>query len=342
VSTGCNMNKKDPIRICITGAAGQIGYPLTFEIARGSMFGPDQPVILHLLDIEPMMGPLGGTIREREDCAFPVVRGAIATADLKVAFDNVDYVLMVGAMPRKEGMERKDLLKANCGIFKVQGKAINDYANRNVKVLVVGNPANTNALLCMTSAPNIPRKNFSALTRLDHNRAKGLLSRRLKVPVETVKNIIIWGNHSKTQYPDVSNGHIAGEIGKDKIALHTAINDQAWCHGEFVTAIQGRGGAVIAARKASSAGSAAKAIVDHMRDWVFGTPEGEWVSMGVASDGSYGIKEGVIYSYPVSIKNGDYTIVQGLSIDEFSRSKMDETAAELFEEREEALQFLSQ
>jgi len=334
------MNTKDPVRVCITGAAGQIGYPLTFEIARGSMFGPDQPVILHLLDIEPMMGPLGGTIMEIEDCAFPLVRGAIATADLKVAFNNVDYVLMVGAMPRKEGMERKDLLKANCGIFKVQGKAINDFAKRTVKVLVVGNPANTNALLCMSSAPDIPRKNFSALTRLDHNRAKGFLSRRLNVPVETVKNIIIWGNHSKTQYPDVNHGHIVGDKGH-QITLPTAINDKAWCQGEFVTEIQGRGGAVIAARKASSAGSAAKAIVDHMRDWVFGTPEGEFVSMGVASDGSYGIKEGVIYSYPVTLKNGDYAIVQGLNIDDFSRSKMDETAAELFEEREEALQFLS-
>jgi len=335
------MNTKDPVRVCITGAAGQIGYPLTFAIGKGLMFGPDQPVILHLLDIEPMMGPLGGTVMEIEDCAFPLVRGAIATSDLKVAFDNVDYVLMVGAMPRKEGMERKDLLKANCGIFKVQGKAINDFAKRTVKVLVVGNPANTNALLCMSSAPDIPKKNFSALTRLDHNRTKGFLSRRLNVPVDSVKNIIIWGNHSKTQYPDVNHGHIVGDKGH-QITLPTSINDKAWCQGEFVTEIQGRGGAVIAARKASSAGSAAKAIVDHMRDWVSGTPEGEWVSMGVASDGSYGIKEGIIYSYPVTLKNGDYTIVQGLNIDDFSRSKMDETAAELFEEREEALHFLSQ
>jgi len=331
---------KSPVRVCITGAAGQIGYPLTFAVASGAMFGPDQPVILHLLDIEMMMGPLGGTVMEIEDCAFPLVKGALATSDLKTAFDKVDYVLMVGAMPRKEGMERKDLLKANCGIFKVQGKAINDFANRNVKVLVVGNPANTNALICSLSAPDIPKHNFSALTRLDNNRAAGLLSSRLKIPVEDIKNVIIWGNHSKTQYPDVGHGYVVRN-GKHE-NLKEVINDNSFVHGEFVTTIQGRGGAVIAARKASSAGSAAKAIVDHVRDWVLGTKDGEFVSMGVWSDGSYGIKEGVIFSYPVTTKNGEYKIVEGLSVDEFSRGKLNETAAELFEEREEALSFLSQ
>jgi len=304
------------------------------------MLGPSQPVILHLLDIEPMMGVLGGLVMEIEDCAYPLVKGVVATADLKTAFEKVDYVLMVGAMPRRAGMERKDLLKANCGIFKVQGKALNDFASRNVKVLVVGNPANTNALLCLSSAPDLPKKNFTALTRLDHNRAIGLLSRRLNLPINSVKNVIIWGNHSKTQYPDVTHG--SAVQGEKTVPLKNVINDDQWVQGDFVTTIQGRGGAVIEARKASSAGSAAKAIVDHMRDWVFGTRAGEWVSMGVASDGSYNIKEGVVYSFPVTISNGEYTIVQNLPIDTFSRAKMDETAAELFEEREEALHFLGQ
>jgi len=331
-------NTKNPVRVCITGAAGQIGYPLTFEIAKGNMFGPDQPVILHLLDIEPCMGALGGVVMEIEDSALPLVRGVVPTSDLKTAFDKVDYVLMVGAMPRKEGMERKDLLKANCGIFKVQGKALNDYASRNVKVLVVGNPANTNALMAQSSAPDIPKENFTALTRLDQNRAVGLLSRRLNVPVENVRNVIIWGNHSKTQYPDISHASLAGA---DKGSLKAAVKDEAWIQGEFVTTIQTRGAAVIAARKASSAASAAKAIVDHMRDWVLGTSEGTYVSMGVPSDGSYGIKEGVVYSFPVTTSKGTYKIVQGLNIDEFSRRQMDETAKELFEEREEALAFLN-
>jgi len=332
------MAEKSPVRVAITGAAGQIGYCLTFAIARGEMLGEDQPVILHLLDIAPMMDVLGGVVMEIEDCAFPLVKGIIATADLKEAFDKVNYVLMVGAMPRKEGMERKDLLKANCGIFKVQGKALSDFADKNVRVVVVGNPANTNALICLSSAPNLDKRNFSALTRLDHNRALGLLSRHLKTPVSTVKNVIIWGNHSKTQFPDVNHGHI--QHGDKKSPLKSAINDDAWSQGAFVTTIQNRGAAVIAARKASSAASASKAIVDHMRDWVKGTPEGEWVSMGVMSDGSYGIKEGVIYSYPVKTHNGEVTIVQGLNVDDFSRKKMDETATELFEERQEALEFL--
>jgi len=329
--------QKQPVRVLITGAAGQIGYPLTFEIAKGNMFGPNQPVILHLLDIEPCMVALGGVVMEIEDCALPLVKGVVATSDLKTAFDKVDYVLMVGAMPRKEGMERKDLLKANCGIFKVQGKAINDFASRNVKVLVVGNPANTNALICQTSAPDIPKENFTALTRLDQNRATGLLSRRLNVPVENVRNVIIWGNHSKTQYPDINHGHVAGE---KKQPLKEAVNDNAFVQGEFVSTIQTRGAAVIAARKASSAASAAKAIVDHMRDWVLGTSEGTYVSMGVTSDGSYGIAKGVIYSFPVTTSNGTYEIVKGLTVDDFSRKLMDETAKELFEEREEALSFL--
>eukprot|EP01089_Gocevia_fonbrunei_P011591 TRINITY_DN250_c0_g1_i1.p1 TRINITY_DN250_c0_g1~~TRINITY_DN250_c0_g1_i1.p1 ORF type:complete len:334 (+),score=106.73 TRINITY_DN250_c0_g1_i1:88-1089(+) len=332
------MAEKSPVRVAITGAAGQIGYSLTFAIARGEMLGPDQPVILHLLDIEPMMGVLGGVVMEIEDCALPLVKGVVATADLKEAFDKVNYVLMVGAMPRKEGMERKDLLKANCGIFKVQGKALSDHADKNVRVVVVGNPANTNALICLSSASGLDRRNFSALTRLDHNRAQGLLARRLGANVNSIKNIIIWGNHSKTQYPDINHGVLLKD--GNKVPLKDAVNDDAWRENEFVSTIQTRGAAVIAARKASSAASAAKAIVDHMRDWALGTAEGEWVSMGVASDGSYGIKEGLIYSYPVTTKNGEFTIVQGLNVDEFSRKKMDETAAELEEERQEALSFL--
>jgi len=333
---------QQPIRILITGAAGQIGYPLTFAIASGAAFGPDQPLILHLLDIEPMMVSLNATVMGLEDCAFPLVQSVLATADVQAAFTDIDYALMVGSMPRREGMERKDLLKANCGIFKVQGAALDKYAKKSVKVLVVGNPANTNALICMESAPSIDRRNFSALTRLDHNRAIGQVARRLKIAPQNVKNVIIWGNHSSTQYPDTTHATVTiatDPSGKGK-SVKEEIKDDAWLQGEFINIIQKRGAAVIAARKASSAGSAAKAIVDHVRDWVHGTRDGEWVSMGVASDGTYGIKEGVVYSYPVTTKNGEWTIVKGLGIDEFSRGKMDETAKELFEEREEALSFL--
>jgi len=332
------MSQKAPVRVLITGAAGQIGYSLIFLVAQGDMFGADQPIILHLLDIAPMMEGLNGVAMEIEDCALPLVRGVIATADVKLAFEKVDYAILVGAMPRKDGMERKDLLKANCGIFKVQGKALNDYASKNVKVLVVGNPANTNALIAMSSAPDIPKHNFSCLTRLDHNRAKSQIAKRLAVPVDSVHNVIIWGNHSKTQYPDANHGFVVKD-GK-KVPIRAAVNDDAWLRGEFVTTVQTRGAAVIAARKLSSAASAAKAITDHVRDWVKGTAPGEIISMGVVSDGSYGIKEGLIYSYPVTTSGGNFSIVQGLEVDQFSREKMDATSKELLEEREEALSFL--
>jgi len=278
-------------------------------------------------------------VMELEDCALPLLKGIVATTDVRQAFEHVDYALLVGAMPRREGMERKDLLKANCGIFKVQGKALNDFASRNVKILVVGNPANTNALIAALSAPDLPRENFSCLTRLDHNRALIQLAKRANSSVSRVHNVIIWGNHSKTQYPDVNHAYVEGA--STKTPIRQAISDDPWLQGDFIKTVQNRGAAVIAARKLSSAASAAKAIVDHMRDWVLGTPEGEIVSMGVWSDGSYGIKEGLIYSFPVTCKAGKYTIVQGLEVDTFSREKMELTQAELLEEKEEAQSFLA-
>jgi len=328
----------EPVKVLVTGAAGQIAYSLIFAIARGDMFGPDQPVILHLLDIPPMMTSLQGVVLEIEDTASPLVHGVVATSDLQEAFTDVQYAILVGAMPRKEGMERKDLLKANCGIFKVQGKALNDYARKDVKVLVVGNPANTNCLIAALSAPDLPKENFSCLTRLDHNRAKSQIAKRLNINVNDVHSVIIWGNHSKTQYPDVNHGFVTGGGGEKSVKA--AVGDDAWLKGEFITTIQNRGAAVIAARKLSSAASAAQAIVDHMRDWAKGTPEGEIVSMGVWSDGSYGIAKDLIYSFPVTCKNGQYTIVQGLTVDEFSRKKLVATETELKEEKEEASAYL--
>jgi len=331
----------EPVRVLVTGAAGQIAYSLIFAIARGDMFGKDQPVILHLLDIAPMIESLKGVVMEIEDTASPLVHGVVATTDLQEAFTNINYAILVGAMPRKEGMERKDLLKANCGIFKVQGKALNDYANKDVKVLVVGNPANTNALIAALSAPGLPKENFSCLTRLDHNRAKSQISKRLNINVNQVHNVIIWGNHSKTQYPDVNHAYISGSAtGGEKSQVRGAVADDAWLQGEFITTVQNRGGAIIAARKLSSAASAAQAIVDHMRDWVKGTPEGEIVSMGVWSDGSYGVAKDLIYSFPVTCQDGKYTIVQGLDVDAFSREKLELTEKELQEEKEEASAFL--
>jgi len=332
--------EKQPVRVCLTGAAGQIAYSLVFPIARGEMFGADQPVIIHLLDIPQMVEALNGVDMELEDCALPLLRGVVATADPKEGFDRVDYALLVGAMPRKEGMERKDLLKANCGIFKVQGKALNDHASRNVKILVVGNPANTNCLIAALSAPDIPKENFSCLTRLDHNRAKIQIAKRINASVSNVHNVIIWGNHSKTQYPDINHAYIQGGGSATKTPVRAAVADDTWLQGDFIKTVQNRGAAVIAARKLSSAASAAKAIVDHMRDWVLGTPQDEIVSMGVWSDGSYGIAEGLIYSFPVTCKDGRYTIVQGLEVDNFSREKMQQTQAELVEEKEEAQSFL--
>eukprot|EP01113_Clastostelium_recurvatum_P011603 TRINITY_DN1592_c0_g1_i3.p1 TRINITY_DN1592_c0_g1~~TRINITY_DN1592_c0_g1_i3.p1 ORF type:complete len:344 (+),score=141.33 TRINITY_DN1592_c0_g1_i3:51-1034(+) len=322
------------VRVLITGAAGQIGYSLVFSIARGEMFGPEQPVILHLLDIPVAMEALGGVVMELEDCALPLLHGVVPTSDLKEAFTDIDYAIFVGAMPRKEGMERADLLKANAGIFKTQGAALDQYAKKTVKVLVVGNPANTNALITATCAPSIPKENFSALTRLDHNRARSQIALKLKTNISNVKSVIIWGNHSSTQYPDVSYA----TVGKESV--RSALKDDDWIQGEFIKTVQQRGGAVIKARKLSSAASAAKAIVDHMRDWVSGTPEGEYVSMAVWSDGSYGVQAGLVYSFPVTCKGGKYTIVQGLEVSDFSRKKLKETEDELEQEKTTALEFV--
>lgn len=317
---------KAPVRVAVTGAAGQIGYALLFRIASGAMLGPDQPVILHMLEITPALPALEGVIMELNDCAFPTLAGTVATDDPNVAFKDVDFALLVGAMPRKQGMERKDLLEANGGIFGPQGKALNDHAKRDVKVLVVGNPANTNALIAQQNAPDLDPKCFTAMVRLDHNRAMSQLAEKTGTHNTDVKNVTIWGNHSATQYPDLHNTTVKGAPAMDQI-------DQAWYEGEFIPKVQQRGAEIIKARGASSAASAASAAIDHMRDWALGTAEGEWVSMGIPSDGSYGIEEGVIYGYPVTCKGGQYTIVQGLEINEFSRAKMDATDKELREER---------
>ncbi len=317
---------KAPVRVAVTGAAGQIGYALLFRIASGAMLGPDQPVILHMLEITPALPALEGVIMELNDCAFPTLAGTVATDDPNVAFKDVDFALLVGAMPRKDGMERKDLLEANGGIFGPQGRAINDHAKRDVKVLVVGNPANTNALIAQQNAPDLDPKCFTAMVRLDHNRAMSQLAEKTGAHNTDVKNVTIWGNHSATQYPDLHNTTVKGAPAMDQI-------DQAWYEGEFIPKVQQRGAEIIKARGASSAASAASAAIDHMRDWALGTPEGEWVSMGIPSDGSYGIEEGVIYGYPVTCKNGKYEIVQGLEINEFSREKMDATDKELRAER---------
>jgi len=325
----------EPKRVLITGAAGQIAYSLIFLVAKGDLLGPDQPIILHLLDIPFCQEALGGVVLEITDCAFTNVRGVVATTDVKEAFSNIDYALLAGSFPRKEGMERKELIDRNAKIFKEQGAALDAYASKNVKVLVVGNPANTNAFLAMNAAPSIPKENFSALTRLDHNRAKSQIAEKLHISAGQVHNVTIWGNHSSTQYPDISHAYVDTPTGK--VSVKDAVKDDAYLHGEFITTVQQRGAAVIKARKLSSAASAAKAIVDHMRDWIFGTKEGEVISMGVRSDGSYGIEKDLIYSFPVTTKDGKYTIVQGLSIDEFSRKKLDISAAELIEERNACL-----
>jgi malate dehydrogenase len=326
-----SQNSNKPVRVCVTGAAGQIAYSLLPHIASGRMLGPDTPIILHLLEVPMVQEALKGVVMELEDCAYPLLREIVPTTDAAVAFKDVDIAILVGAFPRKQGMERKELLERNAGIFKEQGAAIDKYASRNVKVLVVGNPANTNCLICKHYAPSIPAENFSALTRLDHNRAKAQIAMRVKVPVADVKNVIIWGNHSSTQYPDVNHGRVGNQ------SIREAVKDDNYLNGEFIKTVQTRGAAIIEARKLSSAMSAAQAIVDHIRDWVLGTPEGEWVSMAVPSDGSYGIEEGLIYSYPVTCKNGRYHIVQGLKIDDFSRQKMDITKQELLEEKQAAL-----
>ncbi|MGN6789875.1 MAG: malate dehydrogenase [Rhodanobacteraceae bacterium] len=317
---------KTPVRVAVTGAAGQIGYALLFRIAAGDMLGPDQPVILHLLEITPALPALNGVVMELDDCAFPLLAGVVATDDANVAFKDVDYALLVGARPRGPGMERKDLLSANGAIFGPQGKALNAHAKRDVKVLVVGNPANTNALIAQANAPDLDPKCFTAMVRLDHNRAKAQLAAKAGAHNTDVQKMIIWGNHSSTQYPDL---HHATVKGKPAMSLV----DQAWYEKEFIPTVQQRGAAIIKARGASSAASAASAAIDHMHSWALGTAEGDWVSMGILSDGSYGIKPGVIYGYPVTCRDGKYEIVQGLEINAFSRARMDATDKELREER---------
>ncbi|XP_066279444.1 malate dehydrogenase, cytoplasmic-like isoform X3 [Branchiostoma lanceolatum] len=327
------------LRVCVTGAAGQIAYSLLYSVAKGDVFGKDQPIILTLLDIAPMMGVLEGVVMELQDCALPILQEIKATADEREAFTDIDVAMLVGAMPRREGMERKDLLKANAKIFQSQGKSLDQYAKKTVKVVVVGNPANTNALIAMKCAPSIPKENFSCLTRLDQNRAKSQIAAKCSVPTSGVKKVTIWGNHSSTQFPDAMHAVVVKD-GKDTKATE-AVNDDAWLKGDFITTVQKRGAAVIAARKLSSAMSAAKAICDHVRDWVQGTTDGDWVSMGVISDGNtYGVPEGLIYSFPVTLSGGKWTIVDGLSVDAFAREKMDITAKELIEERDAALEFI--
>ena len=324
---------KSPVRVTVTGAAGQISYGLLFRIAAGEMLGPDQPVILQLLEITPAMNALKGVVMELDDCAFPLLHGIVATDDPNVGFADADYALLVGAMPRPKGMERKDLLTANSKIFSVQAKAINDHANKDIKVLVVGNPANTNALITMANAPSIKHGNITAMTRLDHNRALSQLASKTGKHSSDVKKLTIWGNHSSTQYPDISHASIAGESAAQQI-------EQDWYRDTFIPTVQKRGAAIIEARGASSAASAANAAIDHIRTWEAGTDEGDWVSMAIPSDGSYGIDEGLIYSFPCTCNNGEYKIVQGLEIDEFSREKMDATLAELKEERDEVKDLL--
>ncbi|XP_071962923.1 malate dehydrogenase, cytoplasmic-like [Antedon mediterranea] len=330
------------LRVVVTGAAGQIAYSLLYSIAKGDVFGINQEVELVLLDIPPMMSVLDGVVMELQDCALPLVKKTVATADPNEAFKACDAVIMVGAMPRKEGMERKDLLKANAKIFEGQGKALNDFAKKTVKVLVVGNPANTNCVLTLRSAPSIPAANFTCLTRLDLNRAQAQVASRLGRPCESVRNLIIWGNHSSTQFPDAAHGNVVGADGS-VTSVYDAVKDDAWLTGEFVKTVQTRGSAVIKARKLSSAMSAAKAIGDHMRDWWFGTKENEWVSMGVLSDGTkYGIPKDIVYSMPVKIgADKSWSVVDGLSISDFAQEKMDITAKELLEEKDMAIKFLS-
>ena len=318
---------KSPVRVTVTGAAGQIGYALLFRIASGAMLGDDQPVILQLLDITPAMDALEGVRMELDDCAFPLLAGITCTDDPNVAFAGSDYALLVGARPRGPGMERKDLLEANAAIFSVQGKALNDHASRDVKVLVVGNPANTNALITQRNAPDLDPRNFTAMTRLDHNRAMTQLAQKTGTTVNDISRMTIWGNHSATQYPDLYNARVNQTAAME-------LTDQTWLEEHFIPTVQQRGAAIIKARGASSAASAANAAIDHMRSWALGTPAGDWVSMGVYSDGSYGIPEGLIYSFPCTCNGGDWTIVQGVDVNDFSRSKMDATAAELSEERD--------
>jgi len=316
---------KSPVRVTVTGAAGQIGYALLFRIASGEMLGKDQPVVLQLLEITPALGALQGVAMELEDCAFPLLHGIVQTDDPNVAFKDTDYALLVGSRPRGPGMERKDLIEANAAIFSVQGKALNDHASRHVKVLVVGNPANTNSLIAQRNAPDLNPRQFTAMTRLDHNRAAAMLAGKTGAKVTEVAGLCIWGNHSATQYPDIAEATVAGKAAASLV-------DDAWYTGTFIPEVQQRGAAIIKARGASSAASAANAAIDHMHDWALGSQG--IVSMGVYSDGSYGVQKGLIYSFPVVCKSGDWQIVQGRKISDFSRAKMSATETELVEERD--------
>jgi len=322
----------EPVQIAVTGAAGQIGYSLLFRLASGALLGPDQPVVLRLLEITPALGALSGVVMELDDCAFPTLAGVVQTDDANVAFDGADIAFLVGSRPRTKGMERKDLLEANGAIFTVQGKALAAAAKPDAKVLVVGNPANTNCLIAMSNALKgssaLRPEQFTAMVRLDHNRAKAQAAARLGIPSSDIRKMTIWGNHSATQYPDLFHAEVDGTSVADKIG------DQGWLEGTFIPTVQQRGAAIIEARGSSSAASAASAAIDHVRSWVDGSPAGDWVSMGVPSDGSYGIPEGVIYGYPCTTSDGAYSIVDGLAIDDFSRTRMDATKDELFEERD--------
>ena len=319
----------DPVRVAVTGAAGQIGYALLFRIASGQMLGDDQPVILQLLEVPQAVGALDGVRMELEDCAFPLLADVVCTDDAEVAFGDAGYGLLVGAMPRKEGMERADLLSANGAIFTTQGKAISAAASPDVKILVVGNPANTNALIALNNAGNVADRQFTAMTRLDHNRAKAQLAAKAGATVADVTNMTIWGNHSATQYPDIIHANVDGQ------PAFTAVGaDQGWLEDDFIPTVQQRGAAVIKARGLSSAASAANAAIDHMRSWALGTPEGDWVSMAVPSDGSYGVPEGLVSGFPCTCSGGDYQIVQGLDLDEFSQARLDASVAELVGERD--------
>ena len=322
------MTTKPPLRVAVTGAAGQIGYSLLFRIASGAMLGEDQPVALQLLEITPALGALEGVAMELDDCAFPLLTEIVRTDDPNVAFGDVDVALLVGAMPRKEGMERSDLLSANGGIFKPQGEALSAVAKRDVKVLVVGNPANTNALIAQQNAADLDPSRFTAMTRLDHNRAMAQLAQKTGTTVSDITKMTIWGNHSATQYPDLFHAEVKGANAAE------TVGDREWIESTFIPTVAQRGAAIIKARGLSSAASAANAAIDHVRSWHLGTPEGDWVSMGIPSDGSYGVPEGLISSFPVTCKDGAYSIVQGLDIDEFSRARIDTSVAELAEERD--------
>ena len=317
-----------PVRVAVTGAAGQIGYSLVFRIASGDLLGPDQPIILQMLEIPPAMGALDGVAMELDDCAFPLLTDMVLSDDPGTAFEGADVALLVGSRPRSAGMERQDLLEANGAIFTVQGRALNDHASDDLRVLVVGNPANTNCLIAMNSAPDVPDERFTAMMRLDHNRAITQVAQKAGVLVTDVSRMTIWGNHSATQYPDLFHCEVRGE------SAAVAIDDQAWLEGEFIPTVQQRGAAIIEARGASSAASAANAAIDHVRDWALGTGEGDWVSMGVPSDGSYGVPDGLLCGLPATCADGRWSVVQGLEIDGFSRARMDASVAELEFERE--------